>query len=63
MRDFENRSYKGHTILCAPHPKLSGKYEIYDTENNFLIRTYTIKEAKRLIEINVGKIGTHKLQP
>ena len=42
-------TYKGCLIVKAEHPMLSGKYEVFNRNDEFLRRGYTIKDCKDLI--------------
>lgn len=41
--------YKGWTIDKFTHPKLQGKYSIFDNNYIEVCRAHTIKEAKAII--------------
>lgn len=43
-------TYKKHLIIKAEHIKLVGKYEIYDTNDIFICRAFSINDAKLKIK-------------
>jgi len=45
-----DHKYKKHLIVYAPHPKLNGKYEIYNSCNGFIGRADTLKSSKQIIK-------------
>jgi hypothetical protein len=47
-------TYNGCDVYLAEHPKLQGKYEIYKG-CDFIVRAYTLAEAKQKIIDRFGK--------
>lgn len=41
--------YKGWTIEMFTHPKLQGRYSLFDEQGIEVCRVHTIKEAKTII--------------
>ena len=47
--DEGHYQHKNFDVFLAEHPKLSGKYEIFD-QDTFISRAYDLKEAKEIIK-------------